>query len=289
MRPETAAITLRRDLMIVANEFDAEAAGKKFIASLAAPVAPVPEAAATYPVINKECFKRPATSTRRTEGGAYNRIQGTFATASYECEENGLEDILDDRRAKRFASWLDFEREATRLLRYQMLMAWEKRVKAAYVALGLTNTNVGTAWTTVATATPLGDIQTGVETLEDKCGCIGEDLSLIIPRADFREFLAVTQVVDKSKYTYPGVQPANLAADQIAKMLGIKQVLLARGSYDGSEEGITAESATQIWTAGVMYLALLADPGSGLDRPSAMRTIRWTGDGVAADGPIVER
>ncbi len=288
MRPESASITLRRDLTVVAQEFDSLKAQRLFIGDRAAPIAVVEEVASTYPVITRESFKRPATSTRRTEGAAYPRIEGTFGSASYECEEHGLEEILDDRRAARYRTFLNFERWSTLRLRHQILMARERRVAALYSGAGLTNHNVATAWSTVADAVPINDILTGVQTVEDACGCIGEDLTLIIPRADFRELLQVTQIVDKTKYTYPGIQPANLAASQIATMLGLKQVLLARGSYDSADEGIAAGVAAQIWTAGVMYLALLAEPGADLESPSAMRTMVWSQDG-GPEIPIVER
>ncbi len=97
--------------------------------------------------------------------------------------------------------------------------------------------------------------------------------------------MSTTQVIDKTLYTNPGVQPALLKAAQVAAMLGIGQVIIAAGAYDSKEEGI-AETNTQIWTAGVMYIEVLAKEKDPLEVPSAARTILWTED--APELPIME-
>jgi hypothetical protein len=295
MRPESTSVTLRRDLSVVVQEFDESKAAKKFIAPFAAPVCRVEQQASTYPVMNRETFKKPADASR-TDRGAYNRIEGTFGEGNYSTQDHGLEYSLDDRKAAKYRSFLSFEQAASRILRYKIMMVWERRVAALWSGLGLTNHNVSTAWSTVATADPIGDIVTGAETLEDKCGCAREDLTLIIPRADFRELLATTQIVEKVKYTYPGVQPALLSQEIVAAMLGLRRVVVPRGAYDSAAEGI-AESMSQVWPSGILYLAQLAEPrGPGspdsIDsletEPSACRTLIWPGDG-ADDIPVMER
>lgn len=294
MRPESTSVTLRRDLSIVAQEFDDRGAVKKLIAPYAAPVVRVEEASSTYPVMNREPFKKPV-STTRGEDGRYNRIVGVFGSASYACEDHGLEYPVDDRKAARYRTWLNAEMAGARILRWQILLAWERRVAALYAGAGFTNHNVGTAWSTVATANPVADIKAGADVLEDGCGCAREDLSLIIPRADFDELILTDQIRECVKYTFPGIQPAMLNAEQIATILGLKRVVVARSSYDSKEEGI-AESMSQVWTAGVIYLALLAEPRNpgqaatyeSLEiEPSAARTLLWPADG-AEDIPVME-
>ena len=284
MRPESTSVIFRDDLSILAKEYDEQKAIGRFIARQAAPVAEVASAEGQYPIMNRENFKKPA-KTGRTEGSNYNRVSGTFGSGTYDCQEHGLEYVIDDRRLKRYRRLFDAELAATQILRFQLLLAHERRVAALYSGGGFSNTNVATAWSTSDTAVPLDDILTGLETLEDKCGVGPEDISLIIPRADFREMMACAQVTDKVKYTYPGMQPALLQAMQVAAMLGIKSVLKARSVYDSTEEGV-AESNTQIWTAGVMYLAVLAEESETLETASAARTILWTAD--APELPVVE-
>lgn len=284
MRPESTSVVLRADLQALAQEFDAETAALRFIGKRVAPIFESAVADGQYPIMNRETFKKPV-NTNRAEDGSYNRIVGEFGSGSYNCEDHGLEYRIDDRRRRRYARFFDAEKAATRILRYQMLMSHERRVAAAYAAGGFTNTNVATAWTTTATAAPLDDIATGINAICDACGCAQEELSIIIPRVDFTEMLQTTQVIDKLKYTYPGIQPALLRPAQVASMLQIKQVIIASGAYDTTEEGI-AETMAMIWTAGVMYIALFCEEKEDLEVPSAARTIVWTAD--APELPVVE-
>ena len=97
--------------------------------------------------------------------------------------------------------------------------------------------------------------------------------------------LATTQVAEKSKYVYPHLIPHQLAAEEIATMLKIKEVIIAKAAVDSKEEGV-AESNSQIWTAGVMYLGIFADDGDDLAVPSVARTIAY--DDLADDLDSVE-
>jgi hypothetical protein len=284
MRPESTSVTLRRDLSATAQEFDTSTAANKFIGRKAAPIFQTPEASETYPVMKRENFKKPA-ETARAEGGAFNRIVGEFGKGTFSCDEHGLEYPIDDRRRKRYATFIDAEQAATRILWYQMRMAHERRVAALYSGAGLTNTNVVTAWSTVASADPANDVIIAANKLADACGCDISELSLVIPRADLLEALRTDAIVEQVKYTYPGIRPAQLSAAQFAAIIGIKQVLPATGAYDSAIEGET-ESNSQIWTAGIMYLALLAEDNDPLEVPSAFRTMLWTAS--APELPVVE-
>ena len=284
MRPESTSAVLSWPLIEVVSEYDVDKAAAKFIGRRAAPIFKSDKKTGEYPIMNRENFKKRATDNRAADG-SYNRITGEFGQGTFACEEYGLEHRVDEALKAEFADELDAYEWAAKHLWFQSLLNHEYRVHAMYSGGGFSNTNVSVDWSTVASGVPLDDLQTGIDTLEDKCGCVSQDLSLIIPRADFREALATDQVVDKSKYTYPGIQPANLKAAQLAAMLDIKDVLVARGAQDSTEEGV-AEANAQIWTAGVMYLALLCDENAALREPSAARTILWTRRTAAM--PIVE-
>jgi len=283
MRPESSSVIFRADLAAIAMEHNARIDGK-FIGQYAAPVFDTPACDGTYPIMRRANFQKPA-STKRAEGAGYNRIIGQFGQGNYACEENGLELPVDDRRKRRYASMFDAEASVTRMGVYQVALAREARVAALYAGAGFTNHNVTTAWTTTASATPLDDIASGVDALSDNCGADPGEVSLIIPRADFREMCRTDQVNEKLMYTYPGVQPAQLTPLQVAAMLGIKRVLVPAVAYDSTEEGYAA-SMSQIWPSGVMYICVLANPGEDLEVPSVARTVRWTAD--APETPVVE-
>lgn len=286
MRPESTSVSLRQDLTAVANEYD-DSKSSAFIGAAAAPVFASLTDGGNYPIIKRENFVK-QTATARDEGSGYNRIIGEFGHGTFACQENGLEYPIDDRMAARYARFFNAEKSAVRILRRRMLLAREIRVAAVYSGAGFTNHNVTTAWSTSSTAVPLTDLITGVDTICDNCGADPSELTIIIPRADILEMVTTTQVANKVQYTYPGIQPAQLNNVQIANMLGVKRVLSARGSKDTNEENY-AVSMSQVWTAGQIYVCLLAEPGDSMEEPSAARTIVWTDgmDGVE-DLPLVE-
>ncbi len=287
MRPENTTAIIRPALSVMANEYDVDKAAKKFIAMIAAPKYDAPAQLGQFPIMNRENFKKRA-ETARGSGGKFNRIHGEFGNGTYNCEDHGLEYPIDDRKRAQYSNLFDAEVAGTKITRFQMLLNREYRVSQAYANAGLSNTNVAVAWSTVATGVPLTDIETGFEALEDNTGWDRSDMTVIIPRADFKEALLTDQVINKSKYTFrlaDGVQPSQLSAAQFAAMLDCKQVLVPKGTVDSKEEGVT-ESNSQLWAAGVIYIVILAEEADDLDTPSFMRMVLNVN--YTAEAPIVE-
>ena len=289
MRPESTSAAARPVLTEFAREYYNEKALSKFIGLRAAPLFRANKRTGEYPIFNRESFKKRVTNQTRAPGGAYNRIGGEFGVQTYACAENGLEYPVDDVMLEQYADLFDAESAATEILIQQILMGHEARVAALYSGAGLTNHNVTTAWTTVATATAIADFEAGFNAICDACGCLTSDLSIIIPRTDFLELQKVDEIQALAQYTWKGSEsgmiPSSIPAATIANMLGCKELLVAQGSYDAQEEGY-AESNTQFWTAAVIYIALLAGQESGLSLPSQARTMLWTGD--SPDFPVIE-
>ncbi len=279
MRPESTDANPRPLLTDIAEEYFVERARAKFIGLRAAPLFESAKRIAQYFVFKRESFKKRVTKQKRAAGGAYNRIVGEFGVKNYSCEDAGLEYPVDDVLREQYKDQFDADAAATDILVTQVLMEHEARVAALYVAASLTNHNVTTAWSTTSSAVPVQDIQSGLNTLNDANGSMASDVSLIIPRADFQELQRVQQIINLVQYIWSAgtMIPVNIPAATVAQALGIKEILVAESNYDSAEEGAT-ESNTQFWSAGVMYLAVLAPSGSSLRIPSQARTILWTDD-----------
>lgn len=276
MNRESTSVLFRPDLNAQVAEYMDKSSQGRFIAPKAAPLFKSPSRRGHYPIFRKDAFKKMADLKRGIDG-SYNGIKGFFGDGSFVCDDNGLEYPIDDAKRREYASLFDAEAAASRILTHQILLGWEYRVAQLFANGGFTNTNVTTAWSTTASAVPLDDIQTGVNSLCDKWGCIPGDITLIIPRADFIELQRTTQVSNKSQYTFPGTIPSMLNPMQIAAMLGIKEVLVAASVYDSTEEGV-AETNAMCWAAGVMFLTICAGENDPLEMPSAARTILWSDD-----------
>jgi len=272
-----SGVTLRRDLSAVANEFDDIQAREMFIGLRAAPVFRVGEESAYYPVICRETFRKPA-ETERASDGSYNRVSGEFGSGTYSCEEHGLEYLIDDKRRKRYQSFFDAESAAVRILRHQILMAQERRISSLILdSSTFTANSVSTAWATVASSVPLTDVTTGCETLEDNCGIGRENYTLIVPRTEYKYLCTTDSILGRIKYVAPGVTRGMLTTQLLAEFFGIKQVLVAGGSYDSAGEGV-AESMSQIWSTGYAMLCVIAGEGDPLEMPSIARTMLWAED-----------
>jgi len=111
------------------------------------------------------------------------------------------------------------------------------------------------------------------------------DISLVIPEADFTELTLTAQVIAKAVSYNKDIIPALMEGADLAKMLKIKEVLIADGSYDSTEEGY-AESDSVIWASGVIYLVVTCDENDPLEIPAACRTIVW--DQMCPELPFVE-
>ena len=285
--------TLRRDLSVVAQEYDAELAAQTFIADRVAPRLPVAVQAAEYPVWIRENFVK-EDDVNRNNDGSYNRIDGGLGTLTFSCDEHGLEASLDDRKRKMYASFIDFETTMTRSLRHRILKARERRVASMVInASTYSAASASVNWDTAATGVPLTDIATGIAAIQLKTGIPGSMMSLVLSKADFDNCVSTTQVINKLQYTYgggggdnKGIIPHLIRPAQLAAICGIKEVHVGMGGYDTTEEGITP-SMSAIWTAGYAMLAVLGTPGGGLDTFGAWHTFDWTAD--SSDMPVVER
>lgn len=273
MRPESTSASFSA-LQPLVNEFNESSAASRFIGTQAAPIFRSAVAQGEYPILNRQNFKKKTENKRRADG-KYNSITHEFGRGTFTVEEYGLSEVITQFKRAKYASLYDAEAAAARILWYQQRMNHEARVYSLWSGAGHTNHNVSTAWTTTASAVPLDDIQSGINAVMDGCGCAASDVSLIIPRADWLELQRVAQFQNKMQYTYPGVIPSAVTPAIAAAMLGIKQVLVATGNYDAYEEGYS-ESNTQIWTAGVMWVALLCNENDPLEVPSAARTVLWS-------------
>lgn len=276
MERESTSVLFRPDLQAEVNEYAIEKARQRLLGLRVAPIFRSSTYNGQYPIFRRSGFKKKAEA-KRNANGTYNQIQAFFGAGNFSCDENGLEGVVDDATRAKYATLFDAEKAVSKQVAWQVLLNHEYRVSQLFANGGFTNHNVAAAWSVSASSDPLEDLSTGIDSLKDTWGVDQMDITLIIPRADFREMMKCAAVADKSKYTFPGIQPGLLSAAQAAAMLGIKQVLVAESVYDSANEGL-AEVNAMFWPAGVMYLTVCANEDDDLDVPSSARTVLWEND-----------
>jgi len=164
MRPESTSVTFRDDIAALVQEYLDKSARKKLIGRRVAPIFRHPEMSGGYPIFRRDGFKKRTDDTRTVEGG-YRNLVFEFGKGTFDTEDRGLESSVDQRTRKRFKRLFDAEVATVNPLVYQILLNHEYRVAQLMSGAGFTNHNVDTAWSTAASATPLDDLQTGIDAL----------------------------------------------------------------------------------------------------------------------------
>ena len=281
-RPTSDTKIQRPDLGILVEEYMEEAPTLGYIGLDVMPLMPVQEQSATYPVIPKEVLLK-IPDTARAPRGTYNRGDWEFENGFYATKENGWEELFDDTERKLYASMFDAEAVATRRAVKIILGAQEKRVSGiVFNASNFSANAVSTEWDTIASATPIDDVNTGKMSVRSACGMLPN--ALIISYTTFVNLRRNKQIIDLISYTFPGADINKMTRQQLAAILAIAQVLVGGAVYDAAKKGKPA-SITDLWS--YEYAMLTVTSGvEDLREPCIGRTFLWTED--SAENTVVE-
>jgi len=270
--------TWRPELEGAVREYAAtDAARRQFIGDIVLPIQREATKVGQFPVLCKENWRK-LIDTSRAPNGAFNRGDFDWKFTNYACVENGIEEPVDNSTVAQFADVLRLEEEAAIGADYIIRLRHEKAVSDAVMNITtFTATNVAVDWDTVATSTPLVDLDAGVNTLEDQLGVPRQALSLILPRSKWQALRRATTVLATLQSWSSGISgPESIRLGVVKDYLDVKEIIVGTGSYDSADEGLT-QSFSQIWPSRYGMLALLA-PGEAAPRQTLClgRTVSWT-------------
>jgi len=278
--PETNA-DLRSDLAQVVVEWDQANGVDLLIGQEVLPPFETEIAESGYPVLRRAAMRKlPADGGRRAPGAGFNRGEFAWGRDSFDCIERAHEMPCDRKQAAKYRRWIDYEAENAMIARLIVLFLYEKAVADTVMnATTFTAHNVGTAWSTTASSTPLADIDTAANTIEDVLGIPRELLTLVLPRSGWQNLRNSTSVLDTLKNWDSGIQRREaIKRKVVAQYLDIADIKIGRATYDSAPKAI-AESLSQIWPTQYGMLARLGSAGLPLKTICLGRTIRWT-DGM---------
>jgi hypothetical protein len=284
MRPSTNAAIYRPDLGAVVLEF-METAMMGFIGLQIMPLYLTELREATYSVIPKEVMLK-IPDTARAARGAYNRGDWHYERGTFSCyAEHGWEEPIDDTERMFFdqvapgtADLIATQRAVKFILRSQ-----EQRIaNMVFNPTRFTAHNVGTPWTDHANSTPIDDINDAILAYRLQCGMFPD--ALVISYSSFVDLKNNEAVVDRIKYTFPGIQINTMSSAQLAQIFNVAQVIIGGAVYDSAAVGLSAEIA-DLWNN---EYAALVKISNGLDiaQPGIGRTFLWTAD--SPTNPVVE-
>ncbi|MCF8094467.1 MAG: major capsid protein [Desulfobacteraceae bacterium] len=282
MEPKPNSAIIRPDLGGVVDEFKASM-GARFISLQVMPAFPVAKETSGFPVIPREALLR-LEDTRRNSGGSYNRSDFGWENGLYATRENGWEEAIDDRLLSLYGSLFDVEmvksRRATRII----LSSQEKRIAdKTFDSSRFAAHALGTQWSASATATPFDDINDAKLAVEAQCGM--QPNTLIISSKTFPLLLNCDQMVDRIKYTFPGIDINNMTTRQLAQALGIENVLVGGGVYSSADKGQDATIA-RFWPDDQAMLTITTDDPD-ISVPCIGRTFFWAEESGENEGRTI--
>jgi hypothetical protein len=284
--PETTLATLRPDLAGSLMEFDLAADRLGFIASRVLPVVEVAKASGTFGKIPLAQLLQ-TRETKRAPGSGYSRGNFTFDDASYSCEEHGAEEPVDDREAAMYSEYFDAEQIAA--LRAYDAVLRNAEIRAAALLFNATTfasykTTCGTEWSTIATATPLTNVETAVRAVWARTGLWPN--ALICSRTVFRNLRLCTQVKEAIQSAGAGnaTKPTDITPAMLAQVFDLDEVIVAGSPKNSAKEGQTV-SVAEIWDDEYAMVARVAR-SSDMREPCIGRTFHWSEDGSSIGGTV---
>lgn len=263
---------------------------EKFAAHKIAPVINVQKQSGTYPIWNKGDFNRD-DFRRRSPGGGFARSGGAVSSATYLCQQWGLEEQIADEIVKNASSSVDVEQAAIVRLTNKGLIRRERIVATNLFGTSLWARDVaGVAsgpsavqhvyWDN-ASSDIINDIHTECDSIEQSTG--HRPNRFMTNPAVWKVMKNDPAIVDRHKYT--SKDPISKAA--VAALCGIGdegnpgEIVVMSASYNTANEGATTSMS---WVIGDVGLLAYIAPAPRMEEPSAIYTFSFSEFDFVKDG-----
>jgi len=267
-------------------QFDDMANRGGFIWNRVAPVVESSQQNGTFGKVPlKQLLKEPEIG--RNSRGDYNRTNFTFEDATFATRERGIEIPVDDRQAKVYKSFFDFEETCARQALSVVLRAAEKRwADAIFNATTFASqlTSVTNEWDDYSNATPVADVEAAARVVWGRTGMWPN--ALIINRHVFRNLRLCEEITDKLASLGAGtsIEPGKITVASLSSVFDLPYIIVAGSARDSANEG-QAVSIGNVWSNEYAMVCRVAET-SGFEEPCLARTIHWGEDGSSVGGTI---
>jgi hypothetical protein len=137
-------------------------------------------------------------------------------------------------------------------------------------------------WDDASNAVPINDVNTGKKSIRLACGMLPTDL--IISYSTYLDLKVCDQIVDRLKYTFPGMDINKLSSQQLAQIFDVERVLVGGAVYDSKAKGLDSTVA-DLWSKEYAMLTV-TDKSRDVTKPCIGKTFLWTED--SASNAVVE-
>ncbi len=225
----------------------------RFAGAIILPFYGVDKSQGKYSKITAAQFDNDITKPRAA-GSNFAQTSSEFTAATFECLEYGAENSLDDLDIASAESdaQLDITTVAANQLADDLMIGHEIRVANALSGASFTSTAATAAMSVAASATPIADINAAV--LRLNADGVFDRIHLIMEASLYAEMLQT----DDMRNLINGSGNMVWAKDQVARVLGVDEIVIANTRYNSAIKGQSA-SRSSVWPTTSYYVAQVAD------------------------------
>lgn len=221
-------------------------------------------------------------STKRNETGTYNEVSRKFEWDSYQTEEYGLEERVDDVVARRMENFFDAEVVTGKFLMNNLMTDYETEVAAAtFDPTTFTTTHATQVYTEANTSgsTPF-DVPTDINAMLERFVQLGERPTHLVMSLSVWNRIRRSQKLQVYVYGFLNVTQggSQITEDMFAKVFGLDGMLIGKKSIDANPKGKAFSTAniTNVWSNG--YIGLIKIGQGDFMNGGLGRTIVWDAD-----------
>jgi hypothetical protein len=270
----------RADISTVLME--AVAQEKLYVGQLIYPVYPSGREVGRYPKFRigaAELLKagKGYGSTKRNETGTYNEISRKFEWDSFQTEEFGLEERVDDVVARRMESFFDAEVVTGKLLMNSLMLDYELEIAAkTFDSPTFGDTNAVVAYTEALKDTV--DVPQDINAMLERMTLLGEVPTSLILSLKLWNYIRRTKLLQTYVYGYLNVNQggSQITEQMFANVFGLQEVIIAKKSYDTTLKGVPTPICVPVWSND--WLAVLRRADGDFMNGGVGRTIIWDSD-----------
>jgi hypothetical protein len=234
----------------------------------------------TYYVWSRENALSVPTLKPRKDGAGFNRVTMKADQDSYICLDYGVETVVSDVSRQRFSTYFAADRQAVERLSTIIKLNREMRAYALATSATVSQTSSPSTKWDAANSTPIKDLKTARRAIRQACGlrpniCVMSEtvFDILTENSDVKSRLPTTGLQDVTE-------------DALARLIGVKRVVLAMGMQNTANEGQSL-SAAEIW--GEDVILAYVDPSDNLEAMSFGKDICWRPfDSGSADAPLIK-
>ena len=215
-------------------------------------------------------------STKRNATGTYNEIERKFEWDTYNCEEYGLEERVDDVVAAQMKNYFDAEMITSKLLMRSVMLDYEVAVASKIMDSGtFTATNGSLAYTEANIATI--DFAADLTALIERLTLAGETPNTIIMSLSVFNRLRRSKLLQTYLYGFLNTTQgsANITAKSFADAFGVEEVIITRQSYNLAAKNKPA-SLGPVWGNDFIFVGNIQS--GDFSNGGLGRTIVWGAD-----------